>query len=114
MLIRINKHSIINSDIAERISCLQSQRKQNGEPLWYLFIYWVSEDVSALALKDQSSAGGSAIMEEIMAASRSGETACDLTPFLLSKNEEEDLIREIQQVKSKIRSGDPEETELVN
>ena len=74
----------------------------------------MDEGTTVLALRDQSAAGGKEVLDFIMAAGEADRKCCDLSPFLLSRKEEDDLILEIQQVKRRIRSGDVVDAELVN
>ena len=114
MLIRIVDSQILNADIAERFSFGNATRSERTEPLWYFAIHWMNEGGTVIALRDQSPEGGKAILDFIMAAGEADKKCVDLSPFLLSKEEEDDLVREIQQVKRRIRSGDVAEAELVN
>ena len=114
MLIRIVDNQVLNADIAERFSFANTALKNDSEPLWYFGFHWMNEGTTVLALRDQSAEGGKAILDFIMAAGEAEKKCVDLTPFLLSREEEEDLIREIQSVKRRIRSGDVAEAELVN
>ena len=114
MLIRIVDSQILNADIAERFSFANTALKDNSEPLWYFGIHWMNEGTTVIAIRDQRAEGGKEILDLIMAAGESDKKCVDLSPFLLSREEEADLIREIQQVKRRIRSGDVVDAELVN
>ena len=115
MLIRIVENQLLNAEIAERFSYAHTSLREESEPLWYFGIHFIGEDTTVLALRDQSPEGGKAIIDFIMAAGEADKKVLDLSPFLLSRKEEADLIREIQQVKRRrIRSGDVAEAELVN
>ena len=113
MLIRIVDNQILNADIAERFSFANTALKNDSEPLWYFGFYWMNEGTTVLALRDQSAEGGKAILDFIIAAGEAEKKCLDLSPFLLSREEEADLIREIQSVKRRIRSGDVVDAELV-
>ena len=115
MLIRIVDSQILNADIAERFSFANTALKDDSEPLWYFGIHFIGEETTVLALRDQSAAGGKEVLDFIMAAGEAEKKCVDLSPFLLSREEEADLIREIQQVKRRrIKSGDVAEAQLVN
>ena len=114
MLIRIVDNQILNADIAERFSFAHTSLREESEPLWYFGLHWMNEGTTVLALRDQSAEGGKAILDFIIAAGEAEKKCLDLSPFLLSREEEADLIREIQSVKRRIRSGDVVDAELVN
>ena len=114
MLIRIVENQLLNAEIAERFSFGNASRSEATESLWYFGIHWMNEGLSLIALRDQSPEGGKAIIDFIMAAGEAEKKCVDLSPFLLSREEEDDLVREIQQVKRRIRSGDVVDAELVN
>ena len=114
MLIRIVDSQILNADIAERFSFANTALKENSEPLWYFGIHWMNEGTTVIAIRDQRAEGVKEILDFIMAAGEADKKCVDLSPFLLSREEEADLIREIQQVKRRIRSGDVVDAELVN
>ena len=114
MLIRIVENQLLNAEIAERFSYAHTSLREESEPLWYFGIHFIGEDTTVLALRDQSAAGGKEILDFIMAAGDSDKKCVDLSPFLLTREEEDDLVREIQSVKRRIRSGDVAEAELVN
>ena len=114
MLIRIVDSQILNADIAERFSFANTALKDDSEPLWYFGIHWMNEGTTVIAIRDQRAEGGKEILDFIMAASEADKKCVDLSHFLLSREEESDLIREIQQVKRRIRSGDVVDAELVN
>ena len=114
MLIRIVENQLLNADIAERFSFGNASRSEGTETLWYFGIHWMNEGLNLLALRDQSPEGGKAIIDFIMAAGEAEKKCVDLSPFLLSREEEDDLVREIQSVKRRIKSGDVAEAELVN
>ena len=114
MLIRIVDSQILNADIAERFSFANTALKDDSEPLWYFGIHWMNEGTTVIAIRDQRAEGGKEILDFIMAAGEAEKKCVDLSPFLLSREEEDDLVREIQQVKRRIRSGDVAEAELVN
>jgi hypothetical protein len=114
MLIRIVDSQLLNADTAERFSFGQTTRGDVTEPLWYFGIHWMNEGGTVIALKDQSPEGGKAILDFIMAAGEADKKCVDLSPFLLTREEEDDLIRELQSVKRRTKAGDVAETELVN
>ena len=114
MFIRIIENQLLNCDITERFSFGNTSRNEETESLNYFGIHWVNEGISLIALRDQSSEGGKVILDVIMAAGEADKKVLDLRPFLLSREEEADLVREIQSVKRRIRSGDVAEAELVN
>ena len=115
MLIRIAEQQVLNADIASRFSFAHTSLNEGSESLWYFGIHWMDEGTTVLALRDQSAAGGKEVLDFIMAAGEAEKKCVDLSPFLLSRKEEADLIREIKQVKRRrIRSGDVAEAELVN
>ena len=115
MLIKIVDSQILNADIAERFSFANTALKDDSEPLWYFGIHWMNEGTTVIAIRDQSAAGGNEVLDLIMAAGEADKKVLDLSPFLLSRKEEADLIRELRQVKRRrIRSGDVAEAELVN
>ena len=75
----------------------------------------MNEGTTVIAIRDQSAAGGKEVLDFIMAAGEAEKKCGDLSPYLLSRKEEADLIRELRQVKRRrIRSGDVAEAELVN
>ena len=114
MLIRIVDSQILNADIAERFSFGNATRSEGTEPLWYFALHWMNKGGTVIALRDQSTEGGKAILDFIMAAGEADKKCVDLSPFLLTREEEADLIRELQSVKRRIRSGDVVDAELVN
>ena len=114
MLIRIAEQQVLNADIASRFSFAHTSLNEGSESLWYFGIHWMDEGTTVLALRDQSAVGGKEVLDFIMAAGEADRKCCDLSNFLLTREEEDDLIREIQQVKRRIRSGDVAEAELVN
>ena len=114
MLIRIVENQLLNAEIAERFSYAHTSLREESESLWYFGIHWMDEGTTVLALRDQSAAGGKEVLDFIMATGEADRKCCDLSPFLLSRKEEDDLILEIQQVKRRIRSGDVVDAELVN
>ena len=114
MLIRIVENQLLNAEIAERFSYAHTSLREESEPLWYFGIHWVNEGTTVIAIRDQRAEGGKEILEFIMAAGEADKKCIDLSPFLLSREEEADLIREIQQVKRRIRSGDVVDAELMN
>jgi len=115
MLIRIAEQQVLNADIAERFSFANTALKDDSEPLWYFGIHWMNEGTTVIAIRDQRAEGGKEILDFIMAAGEADKRCVDLSPFLLSRKEEADLIRELRQVKRRrIRSGDVAEAELVN
>ena len=114
MLLRIVENQVLNADIAERFSFAHTSLREESEPLWYFGIHWVNEGTTVIAIRDQRAEGGKEILDFIMAAGDADKKCVDLSHFLLSREEEADLIREIQQVKRRIRSGDVVDTELVN
>ena len=77
-------------------------------------IHFIGEDTTVLALRDQSAGGGKEVLDLIMAAGEADKKCMDLSPYLLTREEEDDLVREIQSVKRRIKSGDVAEAELVN
>ena len=114
MLIRIVDHQVLNADIAERFSFANTALKDDSEPLWYFGIHWMNEGTTVIAIRDQRAEGGKEILDLIMAAGEADKKCVDLSPFLLTREEEDDLVREIQQVKRRIRSGDVVDAELVD
>ena len=115
MLIRIVENQLLNADIAERFSYAHTSLREESEPLWYFGIHFIGEETTVIALRDQSADGGKEVLDFIMAAGEAEKKCVDLSSFLLSRKEEADLIREIQQVKRRrIKSGDGAEAELVN
>ena len=114
MLIRIVDSQILNADIAERFSFANTALKDDSEPLWYFGIHWMNEGTTVIAIRDQRAEGGKEILDLIMAAGEADKKCVDLSPFLLTRKEEADLIKELQSIKRRIRSGDVVDAELVN
>ena len=112
MLIRIVDHQVLNADIAERFSFANTALKDDSEPLWYFGIHWMNEGTTVIAIRDQRAEGGKEILDFIMAAGEADKKCVDLSPFLLTREEEADLVRLQRQEKDSIwRCGD---AELVN
>ena len=114
MLIRIVENQVLNADIAERFSFAHTSLREESEPLWYFGIHWVNEGTTVIAIRDQRAEGGKEILDFIMDAGEADKKCVDLSSYLLTREEEADLIREIQSVKRRIRSGDVVDAELVN